>query len=320
MNPQTLIDTQSKSSHAPVGLISSAASERLLQDRREQQVATPWGTACVYTGSIGGRAAAVVLRYGPKLTIPSHKINYRANIWALRELGVERIISQNAIGSVNPAVRPGDIMISHDFLDRTKTRPLSLFDDAECWVRVDMTEPFCPEVRQSLLAATASMPDRVLDRGVFACLEGPRFETPAEIRALQREGADIIGTPLVPEVTLAREAEMCFASIAPVINYGAGMAPAVIHVGPGSMNDAYYSGGLHDRIEQALIDAMAHLPRNRGCQCGHALRGGFHGQRPAWLKYCSLDNQPEAPQDITQTLPRSAMQAAPAGPLAEQAA
>ena len=86
---------------APVGLISSAASQRLLEDRREQQVATPWGKASVLTGRIGGREAAVVLRYGPKLTIPSHKINYRANIWALRELGVQRIISQNASGSVN---------------------------------------------------------------------------------------------------------------------------------------------------------------------------------------------------------------------------
>ena len=276
---------------APVGLISSAASQRLLEDRREQQVATPWGNASVLTGRIGGREAAVVLRYGPKLTIPSHKINYRANIWALRELGVQRIISQNAIGSVNPAVRPGDIIISHDFLDRTKGRPLSLFDDAECWVRVDMTEPFCPEVRLSLLKATSGMPDRVLDRGVFACVEGPRFETPAEIRALQREGADIVGTPMVPEVTMAREAEMCFASIAPVINYGAGMAPAVIHVGPGSMNDEYYAGGLHDRIEKALIEAVAHLPEHRGCKCGQALRGGFHGQRPGWLKNCSIDDQ-----------------------------
>lgn len=283
--------TAPQSQPAPVGLISSAASHRLLRDRREVQVPTPWGAASVLTGRIGEREAAVVLRYGPKLTIPSHKINYRANIWALRELGVERIISQNAIGSINPLVRPGDIIISSDFLDRTKGRPLSLFDDTEAWVRVDMTEPFCPEVRKTLLTATASMPDRVIDRGVFACTEGPRFETPAEIRALQRDGADIVGTPLVPEVTMAREAEMCFASIAPVINFGAGMAPAVIHVGPGSMNDEYYAGGLHDRIEQALIDAVAQLPPHRGCQCGHALRSGFHGQRPGWLKNCSIDHQ-----------------------------
>ncbi len=287
---------------APIGLISSAASGRLLQDRREQQVGTPWGAASVLTGRIGGREAAVVLRYGPMLTVPSHKINYRANLWALRELGVQRIISQNAIGSVNPMLRPGDIVISHDFLDRTKGRPLSLFDEEECWVRVDMTEPFCPEVRQALLAATRGMPDRVIDRGVFACVEGPRFETPSEIRALQRDGADIVGTPLVPEVVLAREAEMCFASIAPVINYGAGMAPAVIHVGPGSMNDAYYSEGLHDRIEQALIEAVARLPDARSCNCGRALRGGFHGRRPGWLGNCSLDTQADASPALNHLL------------------
>ncbi len=279
-------------STAPVGLISSAASDRLLTDRREQNVETPFGRATVLTGKIGGREAAVVLRYGPKLVVPSHKINHRANIWALRMLGVERIISQNAIGSVNTAILPGDIVVAHDFLDRTKNRSLSLFDEEECWVRVDMTEPFCGEVRRAILEATATMPDHIIDRGVFACTEGPRFETPAEIRSLQRDGADIVGTPLVPEVVLAREAEMCFASIAPVINFGAGMAPAVLHVGPGSMNDTYYSNGLHDRIEQALIDAVKRLPSERNCNCGKALRSGFHGARPGWLTSCSLDTEP----------------------------
>ena len=275
---------------APVGLITSAASERLLTDRREKMVSTPWGEASVLTGRIGEREAAVILRYGPGLTVPSHKINYRANLWALRTLGVQRVVSQNAIGSVNPVIRPGDIVISHDFLDRTKSRPLSLFDDCEGWVRVDMTEPFCPELRMALISAARKQSERVIDRGVFVCTEGPRFETPAEIRALQREGGDIVGTPLVPEVVFAREAEMCFASIAPVINFGAGMAPAVIHVGPGSMNDDYYSNGAHERIERALIDAISTISSKRACSCGTALRGGFHGERPAWLNYCSLDH------------------------------
>ena len=275
---------------APIGLITSAASERLLTDRREQIVSTPWGDASVLTGRIGQREAAVILRYGPGLTVPSHKINYRANLWALRTLGVQRVVSQNAIGSVNPVIRPGDIVISHDFLDRTKSRPLSLFDDCEGWVRVDMTEPFCPELRMALISAARKQSERVIDRGVFVCTEGPRFETPAEIRALQREGGDIVGTPLVPEVVFAREAEMCFASIAPVINFGAGMAPAVIHVGPGSMNDDYYSNGAHERIERALIDAISTISSKRACSCGTALRGGFHGERPAWLNYCSLDH------------------------------
>ncbi len=276
--------------NAPIGLISSAASDRVLTDRRREIVATPFGSVEMLVGRIGDHEAAVLLRYGEKMTLPSHKINYRANIWALRELGVTRIISQNAIGSVNPAIRPGDIVISDDFLDKTRTRPNSLFDDSEAWVRVDMTHPFCPQTRAALIKAAVARSNRVIERGVFVCTEGPRFETPAEIRALQKEGGDIVGTPLVPEVVFAREAEMCFASIAPVINFGSGMAPAVIHTGPGSMNDMYYTDGLHKLIEDIIIDTARLLNgAARSCGCGHALRGGFHGTRPDWLKHCSLD-------------------------------
>jgi 5'-methylthioadenosine phosphorylase len=269
---------------APIGLISSAASEALLQNRRTENVSTPWGSAPVLLGTTAGREVAVVLRYSANMTVPSHKINFKANIWALRELGVESIISQNAIGSVNPAIRPGDIVIPNDFLDRTKDRPQSLYDDSDCWVRVDFTDPFCPRLREDLITAATKHSNRIIQRGVFVCAEGPRFETPAEIRAFQREGGDIVGTPLVPEVVFAREAEMCFASIAPVINFGAGMAPAVVHFGPGSMNDAYYKEGLHDLVEATIIDAIAGISENRTCNCGSALKGGFHGKPPTWLK------------------------------------
>lgn len=268
----------------PIGLITSAASPNLLQDRREERVATPWGEASILLGTIGGRDAAVNLRYGPNLTTPSHKINYHANLFALKQLGVESIISQNAIGSVNPAIRPGDIVISNDFLDKTKSRAQSLFDETECWVRVDFTDPFCPRLRQDLIAAATKYSNRVIERGTFVCTEGPRFETPAEIRAYASEGGDIVGTPMVPEVIFARELEMCFASIAPVINFGAGMAPKVIHFGPGSMNEIYYKEGLHDLIEKTLIDAVSAVSVGRSCGCGHALDGGFHGEPPAWLK------------------------------------
>ena len=234
---------------APIGMITSRVSERLVANLRTEDVSTPFGPAEVYLGQIDQRDAVCINRYGPELKIPSHKINHRANIWALRSLGVRRIISQNAIGSVNPMLRPGDIVIPHDLLDRTKVRPLSLFDDEDCWVRVDMTEPFCSEIRQGLIQATASLTERVIPRGIFVCTEGPRFETPAEIRVFQQEGGDIVGTPLIPEAVLAREAELCYASIAPIINFGAGLAPDVDHKG---MVDFYYTGGLHELVEDAI--------------------------------------------------------------------
>jgi 5'-methylthioadenosine phosphorylase len=277
---------------APIGLVTSAASERLLADARNVLVPTPWGEAAVRLGRIAGREAAVILRYGQELTLPSHKINFQANIWALRELGVESIISQNAIGSVNPAIRPGDIVIPDDFLDRTKARPQSLFDDSDCWVRVDFTDPFCPRLRSDLITAAKQSSNRVIERGVFVCAEGPRFETPAEIRSYQRDGGDIVGTPLIPEVIFAREAEMCFASIAPVINFGAGMAPAVVHFGPGSMNESYYREGLHDLVEKIIAEAVAAIGRQgRTCACGSALHGGFHGTPPAWLRAAQKESR-----------------------------
>ncbi|HBY96758.1 MAG: hypothetical protein M5U01_35710 [Ardenticatenaceae bacterium] len=265
---------------APIGMITSRVSDHLVVDLHPEHVPTPFGTAEVLLGRMGGQEAACINRYGPDLKIPSHKVNYRANIWALRLLGVERVISQNAIGSVNPALRPGDIVIPHDLLDRTKTRPLSLFDNEDCWVRVDVTEPFCPQVRQILIQAAARHSERVIPRGVFVCTEGPRFETPAEIRAYQQEGGDIVGTPIVPEAIFAREAELCYASIAPIINFGAGLAPAVEHTG---MVAYYYTGGLHELVEDMIRDAVALMPEERTCHCGIALQTALHGTRPTWL-------------------------------------
>ncbi len=268
-----------------IGLLSSFHFRQgFLSDTKTQQVETPFGPVTAYVGTMGGRPTACIQRYGPKMVIPSHKINHRSHIWALKMLGVERIISQNAIGSINPMLRPGDILIPHDFIDYTKQRPHSLFDESECWVRVDMTEPFCPHMRQALIAGGRRVSDRLIDRGVFVCFEGPRFETPTEIRMFGQLGGDIVGTPLVPEVIFAREAEMCYASISGVINYGAGLAPAVVHVGEGSMFDFYQTSGLQQQIEAATLAALEYLPAERTCACARALDQAFHGTEPEWLK------------------------------------
>jgi 5'-methylthioadenosine phosphorylase len=268
-----------------IGLLSSFHFRKeFLADTKTRDIDTPFGPVTVYTGIMGGRPTACIQRYGPQMIVPSHKINFRAHIWAFKMLGVDRIISQNAIGSINPMLRLGDIVIPHDFIDYTKQRPQSLFDESDCWVRVDMTEPFCPPMRQALIAGARRVSDRVIDRGIFVCFEGPRFETPSEIRMFQQLGGDIVGTPLVPEVIFAREAEICYASISAVINYGAGLAPAVVHVGEGSMFDMYLSSGLQQQVEAATIGALDLFPAERACSCARALDHGFHGVEPEWLK------------------------------------
>jgi 5'-methylthioadenosine phosphorylase len=265
-----------------LAIITSQLSDGYLADPREVVVPTPWGPAPITVGKLGRHTVAGQMRYGPRRQTASHHINFRANLWALRELGVERIVSQNAIGSVNPMLQPGDIVISDDFIDLTKSRPLTLYDTDASWVRVDMTEPFCPEMRRALVMATRQVVGRAQDGGTFMCVEGPRFETPAEIRMYGAWGADIIGTPLVPEVVFAREAGMCFASIAPIINYGSGLAPAVIQSGEGSMTDFYYSGNLHENVERAISLALDAMPETRACGCGEALKGALNGPMPDW--------------------------------------
>lgn len=269
---------------ARLGVLSSFFSPRFLDAHETRAVETPWGSAEVDLARVDGQVVACVWRYGHQLALPSHRINFRANLWALRSLGVERLISQNAIGSCNADLAPGAVVISHDFIDFTHGRPRSFFDDAEAWVRVDLTEPFCPQTRAALIAAARPIFDRLAERGVFICVDGPRFETPAEIAMFCQWGADIIGTPLVPEVVLAREAEICFASIAPIINFASGLAPAVQHTGPGSMVDFYYGSGFHDRVEDVIRAALRALPVERGCGCGRALEQAFHGTPPPWFE------------------------------------
>lgn len=232
--------------------ISSFFSPELLGGFEALAVPTPWGDAAIELAHVDGRRVACIWRYGRRLARPSHRINYRANVWALRLLGVERVISQNAIGSVNPDLPPGTVVIPDDFIDFAPNRPKTFFDADDVWTRVDLTDPFCVEIRRPLLAASDGLFDRLRDGGVFLGAEGPRFESAAEIRMFRQWGADIVGTPLVPEVILAREAEICFASIAPIINYATGLAPSVTHVGSGSMVDFYYSSGFHATVERAI--------------------------------------------------------------------
>jgi 5'-methylthioadenosine phosphorylase len=271
-------------SAAQFAVVSSFFSSEFLGAHETRVLATPWGDAEVDLAEVDGRVVACIWRYGRDLALPSHRINFRANLWALRLLGVERVVSQNAIGSCNPDLPPGSVVVSDDFIDFTHGRPRSFFDDAQAWVRVDLTQPFCAEMRSHLIAAAQPIFPRLAERGTFICVEGPRFETPAEIRMFRQWGADIIGTPLVPEVVLAREAELCFASIAPIINFAAGMAPAVVHAGPGSMVDFYYGSGFHARVESAIRQALGTLAgQERACGCGRALEGAFHGTPPAWF-------------------------------------
>ena len=271
-----------------IGLITSRVTPRLVKNLEPQTVNTPFGDANVLLGTINDYDVACINRNGIRQNISNNRVNFRANIWALRMLGVQRVISQNAIGSLNPNMRPGDIVIPHDFIDHTKGRELSLFDGNGCWVRVDMSEPFCLEMRETMISVAQKHSDRVYSKGVFVCVDGPRFETKSEIQVYQREGGDIIGTPMVPEAVIAREAELCYASIAPIMNYATGLTPKVIHDGPEGILNQYYTSGLHELVEDIIGEVVQQLSEERHCECGIALTQGFYGEKPSWLTGTSL--------------------------------
>jgi 5'-methylthioadenosine phosphorylase len=181
-------------------------------------------------------------------------------------MGVERIVATNAVGAINLDFRPGDLVVPHDLIDFTKLRRLTFYDEAPV-THIDVSQPYCPEVRALLIQTIKKHAARVWDQSVLVCTEGPRYETPAEIEMLRRLGCDIVGMTGVPEAVLARELEMCYATLCFVSNMAAGIqrrltTSEVIKVAKEKM----------PIIQQILRETIEHLPHERRCACAHALR------------------------------------------------
>lgn len=199
----------------------------MLTDTRDEKVVTPYGDVSLKIGSYGGKYVAFMNRHGEKHAVPPHLVNYRANIDALKRLGVKSILATAAVGSLNPSMRPGHLSFVDQFLDFTKSRQYTFFDGGAAGVvHADMTNPYCSGLREMLSRAAQSLGLTSHPAGVYVCCEGPRFETAAEIKMYRQLGGDLVGMTGVPEVQLAREAEMCYAAVAVATNYAAGISPA----------------------------------------------------------------------------------------------
>lgn len=248
---------------------------------------TPFGkTPRIEIGFVKGRKVAFLPRHGKpgsetvKHEVPPSFINYRANAYGLRMLGVTRILSTQAVGSINPEVAPGTFVVIDQFIDQTRFRPTTFFDGktevlvgeaklVKGVVHVDVTNPYCPELRRVLVDSCREEDLRCFERGVYVCTEGPRFETPAEIEAYRRMGADVVGMTNVPECTLSRELEMCYASVAMSTNYAAG-------TGPKKITHEEVSEIFNENVEKVrrvISRAISKVPSERNCECAKALEG-----------------------------------------------
>lgn len=247
-------------------------------DLEQQTVRTCYGSVRVMAGRLPAAEAALpsppseipfffLPRHGESHTVPPHRIPYRCHIAALKQLGVTGILASAASGCLNPAIAPGDLVLVSDFIDWTKQRELTFFDRPDGPViHLDLTTPYCPRLRELVLRVAREMEVPLHPNGVYACTEGPRFETPAEIRLLQRLGADLVGMTNVPEVILAREAEICYVAIAIATNYAAGISPRPLtHTEVETVMEQRF-GDL-----QRLFRRCAELYHPDDCSCRHAL-------------------------------------------------
>lgn len=205
--------------------------DRLI-NQQERQVETPYGTATVFLGEVecvGGNKSVVFLpRHAKNHTIPPHKINYRANIYALKSLGVDKIVAVNAVGSLLREIAPGSIVLVDDFLDFTFGREHTFFTGGEAGLQhTDMTNCYDRDWQETIAAAAKSAGVDLLRDGVYVCVQGPRFESRAEIRAYAKLGGTVSGMTGVPEVTLANELGLKYGSLALVTNFCCGLADAV---------------------------------------------------------------------------------------------
>jgi len=196
------------------------AGQKATEARR---ISTRYGDVDIDVFQLENAEVVFLPRHGKGHTIAPHLINYRANISALKQLGVECILASATVGSMNPRIIPGKLALPTQFIDFTSGRASTFFDEGLV-KHVDMSEPYCPNLRQALLDCALEQNLNLHPNVTYICTQGPRFETPAEIEMYRRIGGDVVGMTGVPEVVLAREAGICYAVVALITNWAAGMA------------------------------------------------------------------------------------------------
>ncbi len=215
---------------------------------RRQVVRTPYGepSGPLTFGAIRGVPVVFLARHGDGHTIPPHRVNYRANLWALKEQGATEIVSVVSVGGIRADLGPGKIVVPHQIVDYTWGRISTFFENEAPVKHIDFTEPYTAELRNKLLSAAKACGETVVDGAIYAATQGPRLETAAEIDRLERDGAEIVGMTGMPEAALAREIELGYAAVAVVVNHAAGRGTSARSV-------------ALQKIEEVLKDAMGRV-------------------------------------------------------------
>lgn len=255
---------------AEIGIIGGTGvyDPGIFEDVKEIKVYTPFGKTSdlVSLGHYKGRAIAFIPRHGRNHQIPPHMINFRANIWAMKELGVKRIISPSAVGSLREDYKPGDLVLVDQFIDRTKGRRDTFYEGGRV-CHISSADPFCPELRRIFFDSAKKMGIPCHEKGTYVCIQGPRFSTRAESKLFRSWEADVIGMTVYPECVLARESEMCYVSLCMITDYDVWAEKAV------SAEEVVKTMEKNvENVKELMMKTMLLIPRERGCVCGCALK------------------------------------------------
>jgi 5'-methylthioadenosine phosphorylase len=243
----------------------------MLDNVKEVEINTPFGkpSDAITLGSFGDINVAFLPRHGKGHRISPSKLNSRANIIALKKLGVKRIISASAVGSLKLELKPLDIVIPDQIFDRTRIRDSTFFEDGIV-VHIGFADPFCPEMNSILADITGGLGYSVHRKGTYVCMEGPQFSTRAESKVYQKLGFDIIGMTALPEAKLAREAEMCYSIIATVTDYD------VWHEEDVTIETVIENAMKNEEaVRNVIKEAITKIPLERNCVCANALSGAI---------------------------------------------
>jgi 5'-methylthioadenosine phosphorylase len=255
---------------ADVAVIGGSGLYALLEGAEEHSVDTPYGAPSdpVTVADVAGRRVAFLPRHGRDHRFPPHKIPYRANLWALRALGVRQVLAPCAVGGLRPELGPGTFVVPDQMIDRTSGRTQTYYDGGA--VHVNFADPYCPTGRAAVRRTAAAAGIEVTDGGTMIVIEGPRFSTRAESRGYAAMGGTVINMTGHPEAVLARELALCYTAIALVTDLDAG-----VEGDHGVTQEEVFRvfGENTARLRTLLLDVVAALPVDRDCPCGHALDG-----------------------------------------------
>ena len=255
---------------AEIGVIGGSGFYAFLDDATEVVVETPYGAPSdpLVVGEVGGRRVAFVARHGRDHRFPPHRIPYRANLWALRSLGVRQVVAPCAVGALQPSLGPGSLVVPDQLVDRTSGRAQTFHETGA--VHVPFAEPYCPVGRATCVERATEAGWDVTDGGTMVVVEGPRFSTRAESQWFAAQGWSLVNMTGHPEAVLARELALCYTSLALVTDLDAGIEVGG-HVTQAEVFEVFKQNT--DRLRSLLFDVLAALPLDRDCDCGDALEG-----------------------------------------------